>query len=380
MKHSCFYWAGSKGLFFTEPKINDPDLVFYFFDKAITENNNVFNIVKNAFPETVLVGSSTSAPLLNDDIYPGSLTGIAIKFSSTSTHIKTSIIDCPDYQSSFDAGVNLVKSLPDEHLKHILVISDGMTVNGDQFAKGINSVLSKDILVSGGLASDNFEFRETLCGINAKPQSGKICAIGFYGENISISTGAQGGWKKFERSFNVTSAKGHTLETLDNKVALDIYEEYLGEDAKYLPASGLYFPLAINYEGSDDFYVRTINAVDKDKRLLKFTGEIPTNATAQFMKANFSDLSNGAYMSAIEAKSNNQNSENGVVLAISCIGRQLLLGQKVADELDQIEKVFPNIPIVGFYSNGEFSYRSNHGLVLHNQTMTLTYITEKNDE
>jgi hypothetical protein len=67
-----------------------------------------------------------------------------------------------------------------------------------------------------------------------------------------------------------------------------------------------------------------------------------------------------------------------VAILVSCIGRKLLLGQRIGDEAEAISEVFGRaIPTIGFYSYGEichhhFTKKCN----LHNQTMTVTVLYE----
>ena len=68
----------------------------------------------------------------------------------------------------------------------------------------------------------------------------------------------------------------------------------------------------------------------------------------------------------------------GLALLISCIGRRLLMGQRIEDEIQSVRKVLPTeAPQLGFYSYGEIAPHSRSGdCGLHNQTMTITVISE----
>jgi len=67
-----------------------------------------------------------------------------------------------------------------------------------------------------------------------------------------------------------------------------------------------------------------------------------------------------------------------LALVVSCIGRKLMMGQRVADETEEMAQVLNAMPTVGFYSYGEIA---PHGVTrdrtLHNQTMTVTVIRER---
>ncbi len=371
---STFYWAGERGIVFNGKKNTNPDIVFYFFDKGLNEKISCYETIKNTFPNATLIGNSTSGPIFEDDIFLGSITGAAISFDKST--FKTLEIPCKKPSQSYRAGKTITESLPHKNLRHIFVITDGMNVNGDKLVAGINETIPDNVSVSGGLASDGFAFSQTLTGINSPPTPGNICVLALYGDDLIISTAAEGGWVKFGKEFIATKSNGTNLYTLDNKPVLEIYRDYLGPDAEDLPSSALFFPIAIKQTCKDTYYIRTVNNLDDENNLLNFTGEIPEGSTVQFMKGSFKELTTGALKSAKDAKVKTKKG-NALVLAVSCLGRQLLMGQKIGDELEAVKSVYPDIPIVGFYSNGEISYDKTAKTCLHNETMTITVIGEK---
>jgi hypothetical protein len=72
-----------------------------------------------------------------------------------------------------------------------------------------------------------------------------------------------------------------------------------------------------------------------------------------------------------------QDSATMLNIAISCVGRRLVLRQRTEEELEAILDVFPKgTQQVGFYSYGEIAPLGIGQCDLHNQTMTLTTIYE----
>jgi hypothetical protein len=65
-------------------------------------------------------------------------------------------------------------------------------------------------------------------------------------------------------------------------------------------------------------------------------------------------------------------------IAISCVGRRLVLGERTEEELEAALQVLPaGTQQVGFYSYGELSPFASGHCDLHNQTMTLTTLGEQ---
>jgi hypothetical protein len=60
------------------------------------------------------------------------------------------------------------------------------------------------------------------------------------------------------------------------------------------------------------------------------------------------------------------------------VGRKLVLGERAEEELEAVCEVLPPATRqVGFYSYGEISPHTSGACDLHNQTMTLTILTER---
>ena len=147
-----------------------------------------------------------------------------------------------------------------------------------------------------------------------------------------------------------------------------------------MPSTGLLFPLSIRKnEEEPNHLVRTILSVDETTQSLTFAGDIPTDYLAQLMCSNFDRLIASAGEAAEDATQNMQNPKTGPILAvaISCVGRRLLMGERTEEEIEAMLDTFPeNTKQIGFYSYGELSPLIAGTCDLHNQTMTLTTIYE----
>jgi len=175
----------------------------------------------------------------------------------------------------------------------------------------------------------------------------------------------------------VTESSANVLLKLDDQPALEVYKTYLGENAKDLPASGLLYPLMIKEEGSKESKVRTILAVDEENQSITFAGDIPDGSEVMFMKATFDELVDGATGAANKISVFDYKGQEAVNIAISCVGRKLVLGQKTEDEIEAVyDTLGDNVSQIGYYSYGEISPLANGQCDLHNQTMTLTLIWE----
>jgi len=64
---------------------------------------------------------------------------------------------------------------------------------------------------------------------------------------------------------------------------------------------------------------------------------------------------------------------------VSCVGRRLVLRQRTEEELESALRSLPaKTDSIGFYSYGEICPSNSNGFSeLHNQTMTITLISER---
>ncbi len=358
-----------------------PDLVLMFGSGEPIKNKTLFDEVRSWYPKSHIVSVSTAGEIIKTEVSDDTLVLNAIKFEKTRLQFAEGNIN--QAEESEEAGKKIGSALPKDGLAHAMIFSDGLFVNGTSLLKGLLSELPENVSVTGGLAGDGSRFKETLVGLDKMPEQKKLVCIGFYGSEIKIGYGSLGGWDSFGLSRTITKAKGNTLYELDNKPALELYKEYLGDLAKDLPASGLLFPLSLKIKtdtGEEVEVVRTILGVDEKTQSMTFAGDMPEGVVARFMKANFDRLIDGASGAADMSIESLDEGKAEIAVLVSCIGRKLVLKERTEDEIEAVrEKIGSQTAIVGFYSYGEISPTTptERQCQLHNQTMTITTFREK---
>jgi hypothetical protein len=378
MRTQQLWWNAVQGWRAAEPEFIDANLVLYFGLRSSLADGARYAELKNIFGSAHVVGCSTGGQIRNNDVNDD-IAAIALRFERTRLGLAC---EAAAPGSSRACGEAVGHKLKAKDLAGIFVLSDGLNVNGSELVAGISSVVGPRIPLTGGLAGDSALFEETLVGADDMPRSGRVAAIGFYGGAVRIGHGSAGGWDEFGPRRKITRSSGNVLYELDGEPALDLYERYLGEeDARGLPGTALLFPLLIRDPAEpDQDVVRTVLAIDRQTRSMTFAGDMPEGWVAQLMRGSFDRLAAGAAEAARQARSGlgEHSDRSGVALMVSCIGRRLLMDQHILDEVEAAgAELGAKIPRVGFYSYGEIS---PHGLAgvcqLHNQTMTVTAITE----
>ena len=108
---------------------------------------------------------------------------------------------------------------------------------------------------------------------------------------------------------------------------------------------------------------------------MTFAGDIPEGWTARLMRTTLDSLVDASAQAAEQTQQSLE--EPGLAIAVSCVGRRLVLGQRTDEELEAaVEVLGSQAPLIGFYSYGELSPGVG-SCELHNQTMTLTTLRER---
>ena len=356
---------------------NTAQLVLVFGARDLFNDPLYFKQIRETYRQAHILGCTTAGEIYGTRVFDDSLVCTAIHFEHTQLRIAATVLD--DMEHSFQAGERLAQALPHDQLVHLFVISDGLKVNGSELVKGLTQNLPSNIAITGGLSADGDRFEQTLVCLDNAPAEKQIAVVGFYGDRLKVGYGSMGGWDAFGVEWIITKSKGNVLYELDGQSALGLYKRYLGDHAAQLPASGLLFPLSLRLSDGDTPVVRTILGIDSEDQSMIFAGDVPQGARARFMKANFDRLIDGASGAAHTSYEAIGSTQPDIALLISCVGRKLVLKQRVEEEVESVRDVLGDGTIMaGFYSYGEISpFTPSAKCELHNQTMTITTFSER---
>ena len=363
---------------FAEIAALSPSLVFMFAAPALLRDAAVSEKIKNGLKAPHSIGCSSAGEIGMTGLLDLSVTFLAIKFDSTEVH--SFALPLVRMGDSYNVGVELAAKLKGPKLKGVIVLTPGVNINTNQLVHGLNSQLGSEVIISGGMAGDDDRFEQTTTFHNGAFYPDYVVAVGLYGDQIFISTGSEGGWKPFGPARRVTRSDGPVVYEIDGKPALQLYKEYLGEQAKTLPASGISYPFAILREDrKTSGIIRSAMDVDLEKGSLIFAADVPQDSLVCLMHAESDALTEGASKAAKQAMSGNMGTNDGAcALLVSCIGRRFVLSIDVDDEIDAARSVLgSHTQVAGYYAYGEICpYEGTGRAELHNQTMTITYMTE----
>lgn len=355
----------------------DASFVLVFGDISFFKDTDFNQRLRAAYPQTAILGCSTAGEISGHSVDDGTCVLTAVKFDNSRIRLTSSRLS--DMGDSQTAGARIAEQLNADDLKAVLLYSPGTNVNGSALVRGLESVLGQHLPIVGGLAGDGGAFDVTYTLGDQGVRSDTVVALGLYGDNLVYGHGSFGGWEPFGPARKVTRCEGNVLYELDGEPALSVYERYLGEYAKDLPASGLLFPLdMLTEDQTKNGLIRTILGIDKAAGSLTLAGEIDAAGYLRLMHTTTDGLVSGAESAAEMIQ---QCNHSGPMLAIlvSCVGRKLVMGDRVEEEVEAVaDTLGRTATLTGFYSYGEIGpYVPDNSCRLHNQTMTIAAISER---
>lgn len=258
----------------------------------------------------------------------------------------------------------------------------------DDFTNAFNQV-AKGVPVVGGLPSFNAtgDVNATLRGGTIYPDRLVMLAIAgnirpvFSVQNVTASA--------VERKRRVTEAKGNTVY----RVGPQTFVEYMmdigfpidsltgNNDTITYVANPLLLEHVTLDEGDDFSFVRTLHKIDLDEGSGTAIGEIPTGATLSICSLQKADIEKAAAIGMQDLKEKMAAVAAGgyqfsTVLAISCIGRYLLMLPNGETETNSMLAALPQgVTLAGFYGYGEIGPLPMDAEVMrtfaHNESLVL---------
>lgn len=380
MKIEQRYWTASEGWQMESASTLDGNasLVLVFGASKLLNDATRMAEIRARYPGTLMLGCTTAGEICGIRVRDDSIVTTAVHFEQTALKLAhTTITEGGD---SRKVAKYLANALPAQQLVHVLVLSDGLKVNGSELVCGLRENLPDGVAVTGGLAGGGMEFLHTWVCADGAPEEGKIAALGFYSEHLKVGFASLGGWDAFGAERLITRSHGNILYELDGRSALELYRRYLGENNAE-PADMVMFPLSIRINDAGARLVRTVMSINEDDQSITFAGDMPQGSYVRLMKANMDRLVEGAADAARKCNTSPApaSGEAELALLVSCAGRKLVLKQRIEEEIEIVREVLGNNAVLtGFYSYGEICpYGSLAGCEFHNQTMTITTFSER---
>ena len=261
-----------------------------------------------------------------------------------------------------------------------LISGSNTETDGEQLLFGFEDIVGKQVNVFGGMAGDDYSFKEQFVFTNNKESNRGIVVLVVDEDKILIRGKATCGWKSVGTERTVTKSEGNHVYTVDNIPVLDLTIKYGGienikeNDVNVAMEIAVNFPLQLQREFGDPV-MRPGLLVDWNDHSFYCSGTVPQGSKVRFSIPPDFDVMEKVIKGAQEMK-DNEMPEADAVVVFSCAGRILALGPLMNMEIEGIKNVW-NAPMAGMFSNAELARATGGNLEMHNCTTCCVVLKEK---
>ena len=156
-----------------------PQLVLVFGSVQPFTMPGLLEALKSGLPGAELAGCTTAGEIGDGGVTDGQLVITAVHFEQACLRVE--VTDLAGMDDSRAAGQRLALALSAPDLRHVLVLGQGVQINGSALIEGLTRSLPPQVVLSGGLAGDGGAFTRTWTLSGQGVSDRQIVAIGFYG-------------------------------------------------------------------------------------------------------------------------------------------------------------------------------------------------------
>lgn len=180
---------------------------------------------------------------------------------------------------------------------------------------------------------------------------------------IAVNTGLSQGCSLIGDRHQIDAGQRNIIQTIDGRPALDVFKEDIGEVlARDLRRVGGYIFAALPIIGSDtgDYLVRNLVGIDPDQGLLAIGDYVQPGMEVQFARRD-ANTARDDLQHMIENLLQRLPSPPRGALYHSCLGRGRNQFGDDSEELKLVQELIGDVPLAGFYANGEISHHRLYG-------------------
>jgi small ligand-binding sensory domain FIST len=255
-------------------------------------------------------------------------------------------------------------ALPEEVSKWIAKAQPALgVVHGDPHNQMLPQILDSvsddaNCFLIGGITATRGSVRQ----VADAPCQGGVSGV-LFANSVQIASGLSQGCTPIGPIRTVTAGRENVLMELDGKKALDVFKEDVGEAGLgNLQRAAGNIHVALPIPGSDraDYMVRNLVGIDPSKGWLAIGARIERGDRLMFVRRDAASAKTDLErMTGDVAK--RAGAAPKAALYFSCVARGPNLFGPNSEELAQVKEAIGDVPLVGFYANGEISNNRLYG-------------------
>ena len=237
-------------------------------------------------------------------------------------------------------------------------------VHADPYNQDIGDIVKRlaDKTESGFLVGGLTSSRQQNLQIADRVMEGGVSGVAF-SDTVTIATRLTQGCSPIGPKHAVTGAQSNIMITLDGRPALEVFLEDIGEKlAAEIERIGGHVFAGLPIKGSDtgDYLVRNLVGIDPSNKLVAIGDILQKDASVMFCRRD-ADTANEDMTRMLDSIKQGLYAPPRGAVYYSCVGRGASLFGPNSEELKMIGAALGNIPLVGFFCNGEISHNRLYG-------------------
>lgn len=350
-------------------------IVFSSIEQDLKAIRDLFNTYSIA-----IFGATTNGEFIDEELEKGLITVMLLDLNEDYFRI---YFEKFQNSNAREVGGDIAAQAQKEFENAAFLIStSNFETDTEALLKGFEDAAGEDVNVYGGIAGDDYSFSEQSVFTNDGQSNEGIICLALNEDKVTIKGRATCGWKPIGTPKTVTKSEGNKVYTVENKPVLDMTLKYGGitnvnkdtatQDTVLEISTTL--PLQLQREFGDPI-MRPGIKVDFDDGSFVCSGSVPQGSKIRFSVPPDFDVMEMVVNEAKDLKSSEMPDADALIV-FSCAGRILALGPLMNEEVEGLKQVW-NVPMIGFFSNGELARATNGKLELHNLTTCCVVLKEK---
>lgn len=269
------------------------------------------------------------------------------------------VTDLQPHQYTLFSAVDELHGMTEEDMDLHVAVVHGDPRNG-QLAEMITRLpeqIGNGYLIGGLTSSNNYYYQV----------AGELAEGGLSGavlnQNVNLITGLSQGCSPLGDIHQVTECDGNIVMSIDNQPALDIMKSEIGEVlARDLQKVAGYIFVGFPIPESDtgDYLVRNLIGLDPDSGAIAIGEYLQHNTSMMFCRRDTDSAVTDLQNMVSKLKQRGGDKIKGG-LYFSCLGRGENMFGEPDREMRIIEGILGDVPLVGFYANGEIAANRLYG-------------------
>jgi len=338
---------------------NEQNILIQIFSGENKKNLKYLSeIFAKNIPHAVCIGTTTDGEINDADISTMQNVVSITVFKNTS--ISAGLIEGYD---CFNNGYKIAQKVIQDNTKLLITFTSGMDTNAEEYLKGIEKY-NNSIIVCGGMAGDNGQFKETSISLGTKVVNQGYVAVSLNSDILQVNNGRKFDWIPIGLEHTIDEVDGNRIYSISGMKPSEFYRKYLGKSVTQTE-----FPLIVERNG-----ISTARAVLKEHSdgSLSCGGNL---RKGDVVRLSFGDAE--AIMSnSLSSFDNLATYPIETFYIYSCMARRRYMGDLIKVESQPFADVAPT---AGFFSYAEFFHENGHNELL-NQTLTIVALSESNEK